>query len=181
MQGMLLNEHLGTREITIIHRGLLGLGSNLIFYWSPAIPGGKPQSHGILLAEGLKNPAACWGDKEHLMPGRKQSSFSGCWVIGADFPAASPSPDITAARRAGGGGTGDAPGPRAGAGSGSRGAAGRDSCRNALPGAGGLSRWPAVMTFPAVFTGGSGWARGEPEREPALRESPMWHFGMNPT
>lgn len=50
----------------------------------------------MVLAEGLKNPAASRGDKERLMPGRSRSSFSGCWVIGADFPAASPSPDITA-------------------------------------------------------------------------------------
>lgn len=55
------------------------------------------------------------------MPGGNRSSFSGCWVIGADFPAGSPSPDITAPAPGGrGGDPGMLRGIRAGVPSGSR-------------------------------------------------------------
>lgn len=56
------------------------------------------------------------------MPVRNQSSFSGRWVMGADFPAASPSPDITAPAPGGcGGSRGCSEGSRAGLDSGPRG------------------------------------------------------------
>lgn len=114
------------------------------------------------------------------MPRRNQSSFSGCWVIGADFPAASPSPDITAAapggRRGHPGLLGGTRGCSGGPGLGSAAAPGALSAGIPIgmrsPGWGNvLPVSQAVMAFPAVFTGGSDWARGEPDPEPALRES----------
>lgn len=56
---------------------------------------------------------------------------------------------------------------------GSRSAESRDSYGSAVPEGECSPVSQAVMAFPAVFTGAPDWARGEPEHEPALRESLM--------